>query len=245
MISVIVPLYNYRKYIVENINSIRKQSFNDWELIIVDDGSTDNPLEVISPYLSDKIKYIKKENNEGYGAAKNTGIQNCSGDYVVVLDADDMLIDVSLQCRIDYMVKNKCDWIHAKALEFHDRKPYEFKSVKRKATKRLKKILQTGDYGEVWRCIHAQTVMVKKSVYEIVGLYDESFRSMGDKEMWARILHHVGPPCFLNKNVVYYRQHDSQMHRSSWKIKNLKNLEKKLHRTIEKRSKSLSGVKTL
>ena len=245
MISIIVPLYNYKHYIVDNIKSIVQQSYKDWELIIVDDGSTDNPLEVIKPFLSNKVKYIRKENNEGYGSAKNTGIQHCSGEYIVVLDADDMLIDRSLELRINYMLKHNCEWLHAKALEFHDKKPYEFKSVKRKSDKRLSKVLKTGNYKNVWRCIHAQTVMVKKTVYKIVGLYDESFLSMGDKEMWARILHHVGPPRFLNKNVVYYRQHNSQMHRSKWKLKHLKKLEAKLNRTIEKRKKSLDGVKPL
>lgn len=246
MISIIVPLYNYAHYIGDNIDYILKQTTDDWELIIVDDDSTDNPRSVIEPYLSDsRIQLITKEENQGYGSAKNTGLRISRGEYIVILDADDMLPSSSLQRRVEFLKNSKCQWVHGKSLEFHDHKPYEFNFVKRKAYKRFMAMKKADDYGEVWRCIHAQTVMVERSVYEKVGLYDESFRSMGDKEMWGRINNHIGTPGYMDKPLVYYRQHNKQMHRSGWKLKNLKKLEKKLHKTIAKRAKSLDGVEML
>ena len=99
-VSVIVPLFNYARYIKENISSIINQTHTDWELIIIDDDSRDNPLSVITPFLSEKIRYYKLSENKGYSAAKNEGIRKSTGDYIVALDADDMLTPKSLEYRV-------------------------------------------------------------------------------------------------------------------------------------------------
>lgn len=244
-VSVIVPLHNYAHYIEENIQSIQKQSFGHWELIIVDDASTDQPHKVIKPYLSDQIRLIRKDKNEGYGAAKNTGLRMSVGEFIVILDADDTLPSASLHHRVKFLKAHKLKWVHGNALEFYNHKPYEYNFVKRKSYKRFIAIKKSRVYDDVWRCIHAQTVMVERAVYELVGLYDESFRSMGDKEMWARIVNHVGPPGYLNKPLVYYRQHGEQMHRSKWKLKNLAKLEKQLHKVVKARATDLEGIEKL
>jgi len=244
-VSVVVPLYNYRQYIAELIESILCQTYKNWELIIADDGSKDNPYPVIEPYLNDKIKYIKMDKNRGYSAAKNVGIRNSSGDMIAVLDADDMLPPKSLQYRVEYLQSHQSVWVYGIALEFHDRKPYEFHLVKRESYKRQRKMHKTGDDSGIWTCIHAQTVMVMRSAYEKVGLYEESLPSMGDKEMWARLLHNVGKPTYAKKVVAYYRQHSQQMHRSKKKLMNVSTLKEHVHKLIEQRKKSLEGVERL
>jgi glycosyltransferase involved in cell wall biosynthesis len=244
-ISIIVPLFNYKQYVEENINSITSQSYGNWEIIIVDDASTDDPYPAIEPYLSDKIKYIKLETNVGYGSAKNVGIKNSSGSLIVVLDADDMLSEKSLELRVDYLTRKKYKWIHAECLEFVDTKPYVFKRIDRKSNKKFREIQRSGNYKKVWQYIHAQTVMVKREVYEKVGLYEPTLRSMGDKEMWARICHHVGIPGHIDKSVALYRQHDKQMHRSKDKIDNLEKIRKHMMSLVDKRKYSLEGVEIL
>lgn len=245
MISVIVPLYNYAGYIEENIVSIKEQSISDWEIIIVDDCSKDNPYAVIKKHLGSNIKYIRLDNNLGYGAAKNIGIRACAGEYIVVLDADDMLTKNSLEIRLNSLEKSGKKWIHAKALEFSG-KPYNFRYKKRRSIRRLESILVTKNYKDLWRSIHAQTVMIHRDIYKFVGLYDPRLRSMGDKEMWARIINNVGIPYYLDEFVAYYRQHSKQMHRSKSKIKNLKKYEKILNRRIKQyRNGDLSGVEIL
>ena len=235
MISIVVPLYNYARYIEENIQSIVRQTYPDWEIIIVDDHSKDDPLKVIKPYLSDKIKYICLEKNVGYGAAKNVGIRASNGEYIVVLDADDMLTDNSLAARIKAIRNSRHNWVHAKALEFTDRKPYRFRFKKRKSIRRLRHILKHKDYGELWNSMHAQTVMIHRSIYEKVGLYEPSLRSMGDKEMWARIINNIGIPAYLDKFVALYRLHSGQMHRSKEKKQRLKQYYKILGRLMAER----------
>ena len=89
LISVVVPLYNYANYIEELILSVKSQDYKNWEIIIADDASTDNPLSVIEKHLCDRIIYHRMPENKGYAAAKNEGIIRSRGKYIVVLDADD------------------------------------------------------------------------------------------------------------------------------------------------------------
>jgi hypothetical protein len=88
--------------------------------------------------------------------------------------------------------------------------------------------------------------MIHRSVYEKVGLYEPSLLSMGDKEMWARIISNIGIPFYTKKFVSCYRMHSAQMHRSEEKKKNLKKYMKILDRCMDRRAKGdLSGVETL
>jgi len=244
MISIVVPLYNYRNFIEDNIKSILCQTHTDWELIIVNDASTDDPFPIIEKYLSDKIKYVLMEENKGYSAAKNVGIRNSTGDLIVVLDADDMLTPKSLAIRVKYLEEHpKVQWVHGRAYEFSGSvPPYEFKIKERKAYKRLMKMLKTKNYKDMWKSIHAQTIMVRRSVYEKVGLYEESLRSSADKEMWARIINHIDIPFYINKFLCYYRSHKGQMHRSKTKLKNIEKLENRRNKLIKRRKRSLDGV---
>ena len=88
--SIIIPLYNKERYVENAIKSILKQTITDYEIIIVNDGSTDSSKEIISKYVSDKIRIIDHQKNKGLSAARNTGIKNATSDYVTFLDADDL-----------------------------------------------------------------------------------------------------------------------------------------------------------
>jgi len=247
VVSVIVPLFNYAYYIEQLIKSVISQSYKKFELIIVDDFSTDNPISVIERYLSDKIKYIKLDRNYGYATAKNEGIIRSCGEYIVVLDADDLLVyGNSLECRVRFLNKNKkYKWVHAKAYEFtNDIKRAKWK--RRKFIRRFEQIRKTKNYSRVWDSIHAQTVMVKRECYIKAGLYEESMRSMSDKEMWARLQFAVGITGYLNKFVSYYRMHKKQMHRSKEKKAQVNKLIRKLKTNIRLRKKgNMEGVRML
>lgn len=88
--SVIIPLYNKENYIEETLKSVLNQDFTDFEIIIVDDCSTDNSLNKIAHFSDSRIRIIKKSRNSGLSAARNTGIQNSTCDYVTFIDADDL-----------------------------------------------------------------------------------------------------------------------------------------------------------
>jgi len=98
LFSIIIPVYNVEKYIADCLNSVLKQSFQDWEAICVDDGSTDNSPAILSEYASkdSRIKVIT-QNNAGTAAARNSGLEEASGDYVFFLDSDDWIEEEALQ----------------------------------------------------------------------------------------------------------------------------------------------------
>lgn len=88
--SVIIPLYNKENYIPDTLNSVLAQTFTDFEIILVNDASTDNSLAVAQTVKDDRIRFIEHSANKGLSASRNTGIKNASSDYVAFLDADDL-----------------------------------------------------------------------------------------------------------------------------------------------------------
>ena len=110
-VSVIIPTYNYGKYIEKAIDSVLAQTYKDFEIIVVDDGSTDNTREIIETRYKDKVRYFYQE-NKGAPVARNKGIKESMGEYLVFLDADDWLMPMALLSRLEYLKKHfDCGWI--------------------------------------------------------------------------------------------------------------------------------------
>ena len=112
MVSVIIPVYNCERFISETIRSVIAQSYSNWELIIVDDGSTDSGPEKINFFSSDeRIKYFR-QNNSGVSAARNKGISLSSGEFIAFLDADDVWEPMNLETKILMLERNDhVDWV--------------------------------------------------------------------------------------------------------------------------------------
>lgn len=103
LVSVITPNYNSEKYISETIQSVIRQTYQQWELIIVDDGSADNSLSIINDYLSDpRIKLYRQPFNQGPVAARNKGIEMASGRYIAFLDSDDAWAPEKLEKQLPF-----------------------------------------------------------------------------------------------------------------------------------------------
>lgn len=126
MISIIVPVYNAGNYIEETVHMVEKQTFTDWELILVDDCSTDNSREAIQKYLEsktarekEKIRLIMKDKNEGAAMARNTGIDASKGRYIAFLDADDIWMPDKLQKELAFMKEKQAAFV-CTAYEFGD-----------------------------------------------------------------------------------------------------------------------------
>lgn len=105
LISVIIPLYNKEAAIAQSLKSVLSQEYNDFEVVIVDDGSTDRSVNVVEAINNPRIRLIKQENG-GPSKARNTGVKNANGDWVVLLDADDELLPNALMDFCDITVKN-------------------------------------------------------------------------------------------------------------------------------------------
>jgi glycosyltransferase involved in cell wall biosynthesis len=111
-VSIIVPAYNAEKYIAQTIQSVFEQTYTDWELIIIDDGSIDKTAIIIKEFLTDdRIKYFHQK-NRGVSAARNTCIEHSNGKYIAFLDADDVWEPMNLEKKISFLENNtEFDWI--------------------------------------------------------------------------------------------------------------------------------------
>ncbi|MGQ7366499.1 glycosyltransferase family 2 protein [Streptococcus suis] len=109
-VSVIIPTYNAGMILKETIDSVLIQDFVDFELIIIDDGSTDSTREIVSPYLSSKVKYLY-QSNAGVSAARNKGIEHSTGDYLFFLDSDDTIDRDLIGKMYDFAIRNSLDLV--------------------------------------------------------------------------------------------------------------------------------------
>ncbi len=185
-VSVIIRTYNYGRFLGEAIQSALDQTFQDFELVVVDDGSTDDTKQVVSSFTDQRIKYIYQE-NRGVSAAYNTGISAASGEYLAFLDADDIWLPRKLEFQL-------------KALESHRQAgvvysdAYFFNSITGDITGTFFQTLQAppprgmvlGPYIEEFFA-HPSTWMVGKNVFEQVGMFDEEQRTCEDDDMLFRI----------------------------------------------------------
>ncbi|GIR59250.1 MAG: hypothetical protein CM15mP65_18310 [Crocinitomicaceae bacterium] len=104
MISIIIPNYNKSQFVAETINSIKEQTYDNWEAIIIDDCSSDNSVEIIAGLTSNDNKFKLKVNlsNKGANYCRNVGIKEAKGDFIIFLDSDDILSKDCLKNRIDF-----------------------------------------------------------------------------------------------------------------------------------------------
>lgn len=240
LVSVVSTLYNYRDYAVDMIRSVQAQTHQNWELIIVDDASTDSPLEVLNSLFDDlRIQYIRVPQNKGYSHAKNVGIQASTGEYIVMIDADDLLSGrFSIQDRLNVLLANQDKlWCHGEAINLEpDGTICQMPNVRIKREERRKQMIADGTIAEyTHRLIHSQTIMVRRDFHKKLGLYDESLRYSSDNEMFRRALRFGIVPCYINKVVSIYRIHPNQMHRCDTKRKIIKELKKQIIAGVEQK----------
>jgi len=112
MISIIIPVYNASPYLAECLNSIRRQTYSDWEAILVDDGSTDESFKVCNAFVSKDSRFsVLHQKNCGVSVARNTGLQMARGEWITFVDADDILPENAIFTLLDHLNKGDFDLI--------------------------------------------------------------------------------------------------------------------------------------
>jgi glycosyltransferase involved in cell wall biosynthesis len=200
-VSVIIPTYNYARFLAEAVDSVLCQTFGDLEVIIVDDGSTDNTPDVVRPYLSDeRIRYIRQE-NKGLSAARNTGIRAARGEFIALLDADDVWLPSKLEKQV-HLIGESDDFglVYCRG-EFIGEKgePLPGIDLPHKEQPTYRDLMY-----------HSLTipscVVTRKRIFDEVGLFDETLTSIEDANMWIRILRHH-KSAYVNEVLVRIRKH--------------------------------------
>ena len=207
-VSVIIPAYNMASTITAAIESVREQLFNDYELIIVDDGSTDKTRSTIKEYLQGgekedrRISYVFQK-NQGRGAAINTGVKASRSEYITFLDADDVLTKSSLKLRVEPLEKNQ-DYAMVYADAFYvDRKGNPYKVRKSRSFKNSQKLLKALLYNPITPII-GPTVMIRRNVFLTMGGYNPIFRRNQDQELHIRIIGKYNA-LYVPEAVLLYR----------------------------------------
>lgn len=187
-VSVIIPTYNRANFVCEAIKSVLEQTFQDFEVIVVDDGSTDNTSDVIQCFRDHRIKYIYQQNS-GQAAARNSGIQDSDSEYVAFLDSDDMLQPNSLEKRVQIMDKYpgvafSYGQVYHTDIDGHVRylEKAHKKSCILKGWEQIKLYLFYGNQT------NTSTVMARRSCLEEAGMYDTGFREGSeDLDLYIRL----------------------------------------------------------
>jgi glycosyltransferase involved in cell wall biosynthesis len=192
-VSVIIPSFNYGHFLPETLQSVKHQSCNDWECIIVDDGSTDNTKNVAARFVSEdpRFKYVYQE-NRGLSSARNTGISHATGDFIQLLDADDLIEEKKLERQLEVFAGHpEADIVYGEARFFHDGSPNErLYSVWGNNQPWMPKVSGSG-HGIlkallVTNIMVVSSPLVRKQVFQTCGLFDESLKNHEDWEFWLR-----------------------------------------------------------
>src|ERR1700681_1475187 len=106
LVSVVLPVYNGERYLTQSINSILFQTYSNWELIIINDGSSDNTENLILNYPDKRIKYISNDGNKGIIYSLNKGLEKAKGEFIARLDADDVALPFRIEKQVEFLTEN-------------------------------------------------------------------------------------------------------------------------------------------
>ena len=207
LVSIVIPVFNSERFIVECLNSVLNQSYKNIEIIIVDDGSTDKSVELINDYHSDLIK-IYSQVNSGQGKARNLGVEKAKGEWIAFLDSDDIWFVGKLEMQLEHC-KNYV-WSHTDYFFIGDII----------APKTRSRDFVSNNPGYIFdsliveNTIATSTVMIRKSIFLEFGGFNTSYRALQDWDLWLRISkkYDIG---YYEKPIAEYRVHSTSVSRST------------------------------
>ncbi len=201
-VSIIVPVYNAEHFIEQTVAMVRKQTFSDWELILVEDCSKDNTKNVLENILTElqdeRIRVIYKEKNEGAAKARNTGLANANGRYIAFLDADDIWLDRKLEKELAFMQEKNAGFVFTS---------YEFGNEMGRPTGKIVKVPSVLTYHKALQrtIIFTTTVLIDmekipKHLIEMPHVPSE------DSATWWQIMRNGYNAYGLNEVLAIYRR---------------------------------------
>lgn len=225
LVSIVMPSYNTAKYIGESIESVLLQTYPYWELIIVDDCSTDDTDDVVNPYLADaRIRYLKNRKNSGAAVSRNYALREAKGKWIAFLDSDDLWHPEKLEKQIEFMVNGNYHFSYTNYEEIDEQSNPLGVSVTGP-----KKITKQGMYNYCWPgCL---TVMYDAEIVGLVQIKD--IKKNNDYAMWLKVCRKAD--CFLlSKQLAKYRKRSGSISRHG--VKTMIGWHYKLWHEAEKRN---------
>ncbi|MBR1771960.1 MAG: glycosyltransferase family 2 protein [Lachnospiraceae bacterium] len=201
-VSVIIPVYNVRNYILETVDSVRRQTYTDWELVLVEDGSTDGTAQLLQSYLEqlqdERIRLVVLAQNGGAAAARNRGVELSEGRYVTYLDADDLWEPQKLERELAFIREKQAGFVFT---------GYEFADETGKGLGKVVHVPQTLRYRQALKntTIFTSTVMFDTTIVPKALLQMPLVKSE-DTALWWKVLRQGYTAYGLDENLVRYRR---------------------------------------
>lgn len=199
-VSVIMPVYNSERYISDSVGSILKQSYSDFEFLIVDDASWDGTERKLRECSDTRVKVIRNDKNLGVTASLNRGIQNARGRYIARMDADDIAAKDRIGKQVDYLENSpSVDVVFGHTVLIDKDSEIICESWRPDSVEEI--LLRLSEHN----FIPHPTVMFRKSVIEEAGSYDEAFRTGQDLELWIRLRDRGYCFGYIRDALLYFR----------------------------------------
>lgn len=200
LISIVVPVYQVERFIEETIKSVQKQSYENWELLLVDDCSKDNSCAVIEERAKKdaRICLIRQETNQGAAAARNCGVRHAKGRYLCFLDSDDLWETDKLKSELLFLQKKQAGFVFT---------GYEFADEYGKGLGKIVRVPEEISYSEALKntTIFTSTVMIDRSKIKDEDIFMPKIASE-DTATWWHLLKVYGKAYGLDRNLVKYRR---------------------------------------
>jgi glycosyltransferase involved in cell wall biosynthesis len=207
LISVILPTYNRALWVVEAVDSVLAQSFRDLELIVVDDGSTDETVAKLAPYR-DRLRYAFQEQS-GVSAARNRGLDLARGEWVAFLDSDDLWLPVKLEAQVNFFTQNpEAEICQTEELWIRNGRRVNPRQRHRKPSGRI------FEPSLALCLVSPSAVMLKKTLFDQSGRFDPQLPACEDYDLWLRIS--CRKPVYLIDEALVIKRggHPDQLSRS-------------------------------
>lgn len=234
LVSIIMPSYNTEQFIAETIRSVLAQTYANWELIIVDDCSTDHTDDVVSEFLGDeRIRYLKNEHNSGAAVSRNRALREARGKWIAFLDSDDLWLPDKLEKQVAFMENHDYHFSYTNYIEID-----ELSNPNGKRVTGPKRITKHGMYNYCWMgCL---TVMYDAEAVGLIQIAD--IKKNNDYAMWLKVCKNAD--CYLlNEELALYRRGRAGSI-STHSIKKLIGWHYMLHREVEGQNSFVALVNT-
>lgn len=206
LVSIIMPSYNTGAFIKETIDSVLAQTYSDWELLIIDDASTDETDKVVTEYQDERIHYIKNEKNAGAAVSRNRALREAKGKWIAFLDSDDLWKPEKLEKQIAFMKQNHCHFSYTNYCEIDEKSQPNGILVTGP-----KKITKAGMFRYCWPgCL---TVMYDRDCVGLIQIVD--IKKNNDYAMWLKVCKKAD--CYLlPENLASYRKRSGSISNHSY-----------------------------
>ena len=233
LVSVIIPSYNHEQYIEKSIQSVINQSYENIEIIIVDDASTDNTCGIIEKFNDTRMIKVYRRYNLGGVINLNKGIEQAKGKYIAILNSDDYWHVNKLEIQVAFLESNSeygavfsnCEFIDERG-NFLTRRSYLYYDIFYQENRKQEEWLRKFFFDQ--NCICHPSILIHKELYDRVGLYDPRLRQLPDFKMWINILK-VTNIYVLDQKLVYFRILDKGKNTSGNTDKNNIRIKNELH----------------